>query len=230
MAVLEPLAVLLVLPARGGTVRTSATSDVPASGTTSPGTDAGVVKQTAKVGVAFRLSGLNGNYGLSQQRGAQLAADEINAARYIPGADLHLLNNDDGGTPESGTALFQKFLNDDHVLAIIGPTLSNVALRTDPLAKQAKTLVLAVSNTVAGITDIGDHIFRDSLSEAQVIPQTIKVSKAKLGYKRVPIIYGNDEAFSTAGYQYLNEELTAEGVGSPLNRPSRARTRISAPN
>ena len=33
--------------------------------------------------------------------------------------------------------------------------------------------VLAISNTASGITEQGDYIFRDSLTEAQVIPQTV---------------------------------------------------------
>lgn len=166
---------------------------------------------TATIGVAFTLTGNNGVYGTSQQKGAQLAADEINKAGTIPGVQLKLDIEDDGGTPESGITLFQKFIQ-DNVLAIIGPTLSNVAKNTDPLAQQAKVPVLGVSNTAAGITDIGDYVFRDSLSEPQVIPNTIKVSKAKLGYQKVALMYANDDAFSKSGYDAFKKALGDNGV------------------
>jgi branched-chain amino acid transport system substrate-binding protein len=167
---------------------------------------------TATVGVAFTLTGNAAVYGQSQQKGAELAAEEINASGYIPGVTLKLDIQDDGGAPETGVPVFQKFINDSNTVAIIGPTLSNVAKTTDPLAQDAKMPVLAVSNTADGITTIGDYIFRDSLSEAQVIPNTIAVSKAQLGYTKVAIMYANDDAFSKSGYDVFKQALADNGV------------------
>ncbi len=169
-------------------------------------------KQTATVGVAFTLTGNNAVYGESQKKGAELAAEEINANGYIPGVDLKLVIEDDGGDPESGVPVFQKFISDESVVAIIGPTLSNTAKTTDPLAQEAKVPVLAVSNTAGGITEIGDYIFRNSLAEFQVIPNTIKVSSEKLGYKKVAILYANDDAFSKSGYDVFKASLTEAGI------------------
>jgi branched-chain amino acid transport system substrate-binding protein len=169
-------------------------------------------KQIATVGVAFTLTGNNSVYGESQKKGAELAAEEINANGYIPGVELKLVIEDDGGDPEAGVPVFQKFITQDNMLAIIGPTLSNVAKTTDPLAQQAKVPVLAVSNTAAGITEIGDYIFRDSLAEGQVIPNTIKVSAGKLGYKKVALLYANDDAFSKSGADVFKQALADNGI------------------
>jgi branched-chain amino acid transport system substrate-binding protein len=99
------------------------------------------------------------------------------------------------------------------VSVIIGPTLSTTATAADPLAQQAKTPVLAVSNTApSGITDIGDYIFRDSLTEAQVIPGAVKKAKAKLGFKTAGMLYGNDDVFTKAGYDVMKKALDDEGV------------------
>jgi branched-chain amino acid transport system substrate-binding protein len=169
-------------------------------------------KQVATIGVAFTLTGNNSVYGESQQMGAELAAEEINASGYIPGVELKLVIEDDGGDPESGVPVFQKFITQDNVLAIIGPTLSNVAKTTDPVAQEAKVPVLAVSNTAGGITEIGDYIFRDSLAESQVIPNTIVVSSAKLGYKKVALLYANDDAFSQSGADVFKQSLADNGI------------------
>src|SRR5689334_20416452 len=88
--------------------------------------------QTATVGVAFTLTGNAAVYGQSQLKGAELAAEEINANGVIPGVTLKLDIQDDGGAPETGVPVFQSFVNDSNVVAIIGPTLSNVAKTTDP--------------------------------------------------------------------------------------------------
>ena len=73
--------------------------------------------------------------------------------------------------------------------------------------------VLGVSNTTpTGITDIGDYIFRDSLTEQQVIPQTIKAVKAKITMAKAALLYGNDDAFTKSGYDEFKKALQANGV------------------
>jgi len=83
-------------------------------------------------------------------------------------------------------AVFERFVTKDKKSLIIGPTLSNAAKQTDPVAQEGKTPVLAVSNTAAGITEIGDYIFRDSLTEGAVIPQTVAAPKQSCAVSLVP--------------------------------------------
>jgi branched-chain amino acid transport system substrate-binding protein len=72
--------------------------------------------------------------------------------------------------------------------------------------------VLAVSNTADGITEQGDFIFRDSLTESQVIPQTVQQAKETYGLERVIVMYSNDDAFTESGYDVFASSLEEEGV------------------
>jgi branched-chain amino acid transport system substrate-binding protein len=151
-------------------------------------------------------------YGATQKNGVLLAMDELNESNAA-GVKLEVLVEDDASDKTQGINVFNKFINQDKVVAIIGPTLSNTAQAADPSAQQAKVPVLGVSNTTpTGITDIGDYIFRDSLTEAQVIPQTIKAVKGKLNLSKAAIIYGNDDAFTKGGYDEFKKALQANGV------------------
>jgi branched-chain amino acid transport system substrate-binding protein len=130
----------------------------------------------------------------------------------VPGVKLDVLYEDDGGDKTPGINVFQKFINQDKVLAIMGPTLSTVALAADPLAQQAGVPVLGISNTANGVTDIGTYIFRDSLTESVVIPNTVKRAKEKLGFKNAVVLYGNDDSFTKSGYDEFSKALDANGV------------------
>jgi branched-chain amino acid transport system substrate-binding protein len=165
------------------------------------------IAKTADIGVALSLTQAAAVYGVTQKNGVQLAADEINASGYIPAVKLNLIIDDDASAQAQGISVFQKFISQDKVAAIIGPTLSNTAQAADPLAQQAKVPVLGISNTGTGITTIGDYIFRDSLAEADVVPQTVKQSLNALHYKKVAVFYANDDAFSTAGYNAFKKAL-----------------------
>ena len=105
-----------------------------------------------------------------------------------------------------------KFINADKVSLIIGPTLSNTAQVTDRIAQQAGMPVLAVSNTAKGITEIGDYIFRDSLTEMVVIPNTVKMAKEKLAVHKVAVFYGNDDAFTKGGYDAFKKAIADTGL------------------
>jgi branched-chain amino acid transport system substrate-binding protein len=114
--------------------------------------------------------------------------------------------------PQQGTNVYNKLINGDKVVVVIGPTLSNTAKITNPIAQQIGVPVLGVSNTAGGITEIGDYIFRNSLTEAVVIPNTMKVAKEKLGLKKVVLFYGNDDAFTKSGADVFRKTLQAEGI------------------
>jgi branched-chain amino acid transport system substrate-binding protein len=164
----------------------------------------------AVIGAALSLTGPAASYGAQQRAGIQAALDDVNQGG---GVKLTVLIEDDASTKEQGITVFQKFINRDKVSAIIGPTLSNTASAADPLAQQAKVPVLGISNTAAtGITDIGNYIWRDSLTEAQVIPGAFKKAKEKLQFKTAGVLYGNDDVFTKAGYDVMQKALADQGV------------------
>jgi branched-chain amino acid transport system substrate-binding protein len=174
-----------------------------------PGFAAG---KEVKIGFAFSMTGAAAAYGATQKNGAQLAIDEINAAAGNDGLKIVGIFDDDASVPQQGVNVFNKFINADKVSLIIGPTLSNTAQVTDRIAQQAGVPVLAISNTAKGITEIGDYIFRDSLTEAVVIPNTIRLAKEKLGIAKVAVFYGNDDAFTKGGYDAFKQALANAGI------------------
>jgi branched-chain amino acid transport system substrate-binding protein len=164
-----------------------------------------------KIGFVFSMTGGAASYGASQKEGAQLAVAQINAAAGA-GMQIEAVFEDDASVPQQGTNVYNKLINGDKVASIIGPTLSNTAKITNPIAQQIGVPVLGVSNTAGGITEVGNFIFRNSLTEAVVIPNTIKSAKEKLGLKKVALFYGNDDAFTKGGYDVFKKVLQAEGI------------------
>jgi branched-chain amino acid transport system substrate-binding protein len=165
-------------------------------------------QQTVKIGAALSMTGAAAAYGANQKNGIQLAVDQLNAANYVPGVKLEVVFEDDGSVKDQGINVFQRLINQYKVSAIIGPTLSTTATAADPIAQAAKVPVVAVSNTApTGITDIGDYIWRVSLTEQQVIPGAIKKAQAKLGFKTAGVLYGNDDVFTKAGYDVMKSTL-----------------------
>ena len=160
-----------------------------------------------KIGVAEALSGGAAQYGVAIRNGLQLAADEINAAGGVNGNKLQLVVEDEQGKKEEAINVFKKLIFQDNVLMVFGPTLSNSAQAADPIAQAAKTVAFGTSNTADGITSIGDYVFRNSVTEADVLPETIKMAVKKSGIKKVAVLYGNDDVFTKSGYDNFKKAL-----------------------
>ncbi|BDZ38983.1 ABC transporter substrate-binding protein [Microbacterium suwonense] len=170
--------------------------------------DTCTIEGTVPLGAALSLTGAAASYGESQQNGLKLALKDINAE---DGVKYDLKIEDDGTDPKQAIGVFENFVSDG-TSAVIGPTLSNTAFQAQPIAQEGGMPVLAISNTADGITAQGDFIFRDSLTEGQVIPQTIKAATEKFGLKNVVVMYSNDDAFTESGYKVMAASLEDEGV------------------
>lgn len=168
-----------------------------------------VIEAAVPLGAVLSLTGPAASYGESQKKGLELAAEELAG---VGGVTYELSIEDDATDPKQGITVFEQFVSQDDVSLIIGPTLSNTAKQTDPVAQEGKTPTLGISNTAAGITEIGDFIFRNSLTESAVIPQTVAAAKKSLGLQKVVVMYSNDDAFTESGYQAFDAALQEEDV------------------
>ncbi len=160
-----------------------------------------------KLGAAEALSGGAAQYGTAIKNGFTLAADQVNAAGGVNGNKLVLVVEDEQGKKEEVANVLRKLIFQDQVLMVFGPTLSNSAQTGDPLAQGAKTVVFGTSNTADGITSIGDYVFRNSVTEADVLPETLKMAVRKAGVKKVAVLYGNDDVFTKSGYDNFRKAL-----------------------
>ena len=164
------------------------------------------------IGAVWSMTGAAAIYGSSQKNASELAIEQINKSGMLGAAKIKLITEDDRSTKEGAITAFDKLIKEYKVVAILGPTLSNSAKAADPIAQAAKVPVLAVSNTAGGIVEMGDFIFRDSLSEMLVQPNTIRETKNKLGFKKVAILYGNDDVFTKGGYDAFKKALNDQDI------------------
>ncbi|TAM84503.1 MAG: ABC transporter substrate-binding protein [Candidimonas sp.] len=160
-----------------------------------------------KIGMAEALSGPAAQYGHSVRNGFDLAASEINAAGGIDGNKIVFVTDDEQGKKDEAINVFKKLIFQDKVVMVFGPTLSNSAQAADPIAQAARTVVFGTSNTADGITSIGNYIFRNSVTEADVLPVTLATAQRKLGIKQVAVLYGNDDVFTKSGYDNFKKAL-----------------------
>lgn len=167
-----------------------------------------------KLGESVTLTGPIAKYGSMIHEGFTLAASEINAQGGVNGKKIVLVSEDDQGKKEETMNVFKKFIFRDKVLAILGPTTSNSAFAADPIANASKVVVFGTSNTATGVSDIGPYVFRNSVMESDVLPETVKAAVNKFGVKKVAVMYANDDAYTTDGFKSFQSALKANNIAT----------------
>lgn len=187
--------VLLFITACGG--ETSEEASDPNGSTPA---DASVVD--VKVGVISYLTGPGAGYGEAITSGLKLANKEISEQGKV---NLELIIEDSAGKQEQALSSAQKLMNSENVSVIIGPTLSTEMNVVGPEADLNGVPIIGTSTTAAGIPQIGDYVFRNSIPEALAIPASLKAAVEANDVKKVAIIYGNDDVFTKSGFDTMLE-------------------------
>ena len=169
----------------------------------------GLASAQIKIGAAEALTGNAAQYGMPIRKGFELALGEINGSGGINGQKIEMVIEDEQGKKEEAINVFKKLIFQDKVLMLFGPTLSNSAQASDPVAQSAGVVVFGTSNTADGITSIGNYVFRNSVTEADILPVTLRAASQKTGLKKVAVLYGNDDIFTKSGYDNFKKALQA---------------------
>ena len=183
-------------PQTGGSAQPTAASGGQASGASGEPIPIGVaVAQTSNVALL----------GQDQVDGVKIAEDYFNKKGGVNGRPIKLFIQDTAGDEAGAINAFQTLINNNKVVAIVGPTLSQQAFAADKIANQAKVPVLAPSNTAKGIPEIGEYVTRVSAPVAKVAPNAIKSALTiNPNIKKVAVAFAQDDAFSkseTATFQ-----------------------------
>ncbi|MDO8505339.1 MAG: ABC transporter substrate-binding protein [bacterium] len=143
---------------------------------------------TITVGVVLPLTGDRAAYGISINRAAEIAVEEINATGGIGGRQVRVVLEDGKCEEKEATAAAQKLINLDQVKVIFGGVCSSETLAMAPLAEAASVLVVSPSSTRPDITTAGDFIFRTAPSDTAAGGVAAQYAYEKMTAKRAAII------------------------------------------
>lgn len=184
----------------------------------------GQAKEPVKVGVILSLSGPAAVFGLPERDAIATVYKEISAAGGVNGRRVDLVYYDDKTNPTEAARGVTQLINDEKVVAIIGPGTGGNILAAGPIADRLKVPLLGPAGTVA-ITDKGNAfypwVFRVAIND-MVGVRALLEGAAKAGAKRVGVVYQED-AYGKFGVEFaqkISSELgfqVVESVSAPYS-------------
>ena len=137
----------------------AACGEVKSGGSNATGTK--VADKTIKIGFNFEETGATAAYGTAEQKGAQLAVEEINKAGGIDGKKLEVVDKDNKSETAEAASVTTNLVTQSKVNAVVGPATSGATAAAVSNATKAGVPLISPSATQDGLTKNKGKIVAD---------------------------------------------------------------------
>ena len=193
-------ALMLLSVFAGCAAKTETTTTETASPTAGTTNEAGEkIGETIKIGVIAEISGQNAAAGKYTVNGVKLLENEIAAEGGLLIGDtrypVEFICEDNEDKEDVTVNAMQKLINQENVIAVIGPSSSKTALAAFPIAQQAGVVAITSFGTNIAVTEIGDYCFRACfIDDYQGYAAAIHMVDE--GYMKVGVLFSNADTYS----------------------------------
>jgi branched-chain amino acid transport system substrate-binding protein len=156
--------------------------------------------ETVVLGVAAPIQVANG---LSVQRAAEMAVEEINRESGKTGRTFELLIKDDERNEAKGIEIARDLRKDPRVVAVIGHVNSAVSVKAAPIynmpAGESEDVLgdpvveISPASSAPALTGAGPWTFRVTPTDLEFSPVLARHARERLGSRKAAVIYANDE-------------------------------------
>lgn len=162
-----------------------------------------------KLGTIGPRTGAVAVYGEAVTNAAELAVKDWNAEH---GTNIEMLKGDSEANETQALNLYNKYVSDDKVAAIIGGTISSESIAIAGASGDTGLPIISPSATAAAFTDDnGENVFRACYTDPQQAALVADFAVDTLNAKKAAIIYNQSDDYSTGLEKAFTEEFTSKG-------------------
>lgn len=171
--------------------------------------------QTVRIGVIGSLTGDDADSGKALVDGATLAADLINNEGGLQvGADrqpVELVISDTQSTPEGAVEAAQTLINQEAVMALIGPQYSRYAIPVARLAEQSGIPMISPRSTNPETTAGKRYVFRATFTDEFQGDVIARFAREGLNSERAAVLYDIASPYNRGLAEVFQQVYTASG-------------------
>ena len=160
-----------------------------------------------KVGAIFAVTGPASFLGGPEARSAEMAVTRINREGGINGEKVELIVKDSAGSPEKAVSFAKQLIEEERVVAIIGPSTSGESMAVKKIAEDGRTVLISCAAAEVIVDPVASYVFKtpqkDSFAARKIFAEMQRQS-----ITTIAVASGND-GFGKAGKEQL-EKLAPE--------------------
>jgi branched-chain amino acid transport system substrate-binding protein len=158
---------------------------------------------TIKVGAIFAVTGGAANLGGPEKKTAEMLVEKINKEGGVNGQKIELIVKDSGSKKENAVSLAKQLIEEDKVLAIIGPSTSGETLAIKNTCQENKTILISCAAAEDIVNPVASYVFKTPQKDSDAVRRIFQVMKTK-GITKIGVITSNDGFGITGGKQLAN--------------------------
>ena len=166
--------------------------------------------ETVKIGAILAVTGPASFLGGPEARTLEMLVEQTNAAGGINGMPVEMIIKDSGANPEKAISFAKQLIEEDQVVAVLGPTTSGETMKVKKIFEQAQTPLISCAAAEVIVNPVAQYVFKtpqkDSFA-AQKIFQTMKA----MGISKIAVLAGNT-GFGKAGREQLIKLAPEMGI------------------
>ena len=175
----------------------------------------GADSQTIKIGAIFAKTGGAANLGEPEWKTAEMLVEKINKEGGVNGCKIKLILKDSGSKPENAVSLAKQLIDEDNVLAIIGPSTSGETMQIKNICQENKTILVSCAAAENIVNPVASYVFKVAQNDSDAARCILQVMKEK-GITHIGVITSND-GYGIAGGKQLTNQAGPAGVTIDIN-------------
>jgi branched-chain amino acid transport system substrate-binding protein len=168
-----------------------------------------------KVGAIFAVTGPASFLGGPEARSAEMAVARINREGGINGEQVELIVKDSAGSPEKAVSFAKQLIEEERVVAIIGPSTSGESMAVKKIAEDGRTLLISCAAAEVIVDPVARYVFKtpqkDSFAARKIFAEMQRQS-----ITTIAVASGND-GFGKAGKEQLEKLAPEFGIQVALS-------------
>ncbi len=171
---------------------------------------AGAQKNTVKIGAILAVTGPASNLGAPEAKTLQMLVDQANAAGGLQGRQIELVLKDSGASPEKAISFARQLIEEEEVLAIIGPSTSGESLKIKDVCQEGQTILLSCAAAEAIVNPVMKWVFKTPQNDAFATQWIYRYLKER-GLTRIGVVASNT-GFGNGGKAQLEKYAPENGI------------------
>jgi branched-chain amino acid transport system substrate-binding protein len=163
-----------------------------------------------KIGALFSITGGASFLGAPEEKTVRMLAEKINASGGVAGQKLELIIKDTAGSPEKAVSFAKQLIEEDKVLAIIGPSTSGETMQIKALCEENQVPLVSCAAAETIVNPVAKYVFKVPQKDSQAVTWIYRTMKEK-GISKIAILSSTD-GFGAAGKKQLETAASAEGI------------------
>ena len=162
------------------------------------------------IGAIFTTTGDNAPLGVPERETVEMLAAQLNKAGGIKGHPVKVEFYDDAGKPEQAVQGCQRLLDNEDVVAIIGPTLTGPSLAIAGICQKAGMPLISCAASVKIVQPVNPYVFKTAQTDSMAVAKLLDYLK-KRKIKSVGFI-NDSNAFGASGRAQWETLSKAAGI------------------